>query len=66
MYNCWVKSAATTGACWKCLEIASVYSSFNFVSPRWNAGQTQGWGGGIPSWQLYGIRCYDQLDGELA
>tara|TARA_E500000305_G_scaffold72088_1_gene58073 strand:- start:765 stop:1472 length:708 start_codon:yes stop_codon:yes gene_type:complete len=65
MYACWKKNAGGAGGCWKCLEVVSIYSSLGFVGPRWNNGQTCGWGGQIPSWQVYGIRCQPDMDSTL-
>ena len=65
MWNCWTKSTGSTGTCWECISIMSVYSSLNFVSPRYNAGQTCGWGAQIPNWQVYGIRCNDTIESTI-
>lgn len=65
MYNCWVKSSGNNGACWKCADVVSIYSSLGFVGPRWNAGGTCGWGGQIPNWQVYGIRCQKDIASTL-
>ena len=65
MKNCWTKSVSSTGGCWECADVVSVYSGLGFVGPRWNAGETCGWGAQIPNWQVYGIRCQKDIASTL-
>ena len=67
MFTCNVWSAATgaTGKCWEGIDSIMMYSGLGGVCPRWNNGGTCGYGGQIPNWRFYGIRCGVQQEPSL-